>query len=135
MVETILLTHRRRNLQSVVDLARLTEVFLVNPNVRYIGVVDKHDDVLFSKMREGIATVNPGHADEEMVSVYPPLIMRAIERLEPILGDAQSVGVSYGNAFLAFYSVLGFLVVVSFNPIPEAPLLAIRVGDEIRKMF
>lgn len=79
--------------------------------------------------------MNPGHSDEEMVSVFPPLIMRAIERLEPVLGEAQSAGVSYGNAFLAFYRVLDFLVVVSFNPTPEAPLLAIRVGDELRKMF
>jgi hypothetical protein len=49
--EIILISYRRRNLQSVVDLAKLTEIFLVNPNVRYIGAVDKHDNVRFSKMR------------------------------------------------------------------------------------
>lgn len=56
-------------------LNRLTEIFKVDENIRYIGVVDKKDAVLFSKRREGIASVNPEHTNNEtfVVTVRPTL--------------------------------------------------------------
>jgi hypothetical protein len=105
-------------MQSVADLSKLTEIFVVNPNIRFIGVVDLNDNVLLSRMRAGTLLVNPGQTDEEMVSVYPPLIIRAIERLEPILEEAHGVVVRYRKAHLAFYRALDLLIVVSFNPVP-----------------
>ena len=120
-------------MQSVVNVSQLQGVFLVNPNIRYIGVVDKNDGLILSKAR--METGDSNRTEEQIVTVYPPLIMRAVERLEPIFGSAQDVVVRYRDAHLAFYRVQDFLIVVSMNPVPEASLLALRVGEEIRKLF
>lgn len=117
------------------SLDRLTEIFNIDPNVRYIGVVDKNDNVLLSKMREGVAQLDPNNSDEEIVSIYPPLIMRAVERLEPILGNAQGVQIPYEKVLLAMYRVQDLLIIVSLNPVPEAPLLTLRIGDEIKRLL
>ena len=117
------------------DLNRLTEIFKVDENVRYIGVIDRSDAVLFSKMREEIASVNPEHTDDETLSIYPPLIMRAAERMQPMFGDVQAIGIRYRNLLLAFYRVNEILVIVSLNPVPIAPLLTFRIGEEIRKVL
>ncbi len=117
------------------SLDRLTEIFNIDPNVRYIGVVDKNDNVLLSKMREGVAQLDPNNSDEEIVSIYPPLIMRAVERLEPILGGAQGVQIPYEKVLLAMYRVQDLLIIVSLNPVPEAPLLTLRIGDEVKRLL
>lgn len=121
------------NLQSIVDLSRLADLFTTTPDVGYIGVVGKNDKVLFSKSRDtAMTSVQP---DDEVISVYPPLVMRAVERLEPMLGAAQSVVVTYGKSLLALYRVPDYLVVVNIKLTPVAPLLAIKVGDEIRNLL
>ena len=114
---------------------RLIEIFSIDPNIRYVGVVDKNDTVVFSKRREGVAPVSPNQADEEMVSTYPPLIMRAAERLEPILGDAHGVVIPYEKVLLALYREHDLLIIVTLNPVPEAPLLTLRIGDEVRRLI
>lgn len=121
--------------ETTVSLDRLTEIFSIDPNVRYIGVMGKNDTVLLSKRREGVAPVNPNLSDEEMVSIYPPLIMRAVERLEPMLGEAQGLQIPYEKVLLAMYRVHDLLVIVSLNPVPEAPLLTLRIGDEIKRLL
>lgn len=121
--------------EAVVSLDRLTDIFSIDPNVRYIGVVDKNDNVLLSKRKEGVAPVDPNDRDEETVSVYPPLIMRAVERLEPILGNAQGVQIPYEKVLLAMYRVQDLLIIVTLNPVPEAPLLTLRIGDEVKRLL
>ncbi len=121
--------------EAIVSLDRLTEIFNIDPNVRYIGVLDRNDNVLLSKMREGVASIDPSNGDEQIVSTYPPLIMRAVERLEPILGEAQGLQIPYEKVLLAMYRVHDQLVIVSLNPVPEAPLLTLRIGDEIKRLL
>ena len=121
--------------EAILSFDRLAEIFSIDPNVRYVGVVDKNDTVVFSKKREGVVSVNPDQTDEEIVSTYPPLIMRAVERLEPILGDAHGVVIPYEKVLLALYRENDLLIIVSLNPVPEAPLLTLRIGDELRKLI
>ena len=120
---------------ATMNFNQLTELFKIEENIRYVGVVDKNDAVLFSKMREAIAPVNPEHTDDEPLSIYPPLIIRAAERMQPIFGDIQGIGIRYRNLLLALYHVNDLLVIVSLNPVPMAPLLAITIGENIRKIL
>jgi len=110
---------------------QLTEIFGIDENIRYIGVFDKYDVVLFSRTREGIASKNA----DEALSTYPPLILRAAERMRPMFGDVQGIGIHYRNLLLALYLVNDTYVIVSLNPVPIAPLLTFRIGEEIRRIL
>lgn len=99
------------------------EVFKIDPNLRFISIVDRDDRVLLAKMRERISPVNVGQRDEDLASTYPPLIMRAVERLQPNLGNARAVSIRYDKILLTLCRVSDLLVVVSYNPAIETPFL------------
>jgi len=110
------------------------EVFKIDPNLRFISIVDSDDKVLFARMREGISAVNEGQRDEDLASIYPPLIMRAVERLLPNLGNARAVTIRYDKILLTLCRVSNLLVVVSYNPTMETPFLT-RFEQEIKRII
>jgi hypothetical protein len=76
--------NKRHLKQQAMDFDKIAEkVFKIDPNLRFISVVDRDDQILLARMREGISAVNVAQRDEDLASIYPPLIMRAVERLQP----------------------------------------------------
>jgi len=107
------------------------KIFKIDPNLRFISIVDRNDNVLLARMREGVSAVNESLSDEDLASIYPPLIMRAVERLQPNLGNARAVSIRYDKILLTLCRVSDLLIVVSFNPIMETPFLT-RFEQEIK---
>jgi hypothetical protein len=110
------------------------EIFKFDTNIRFVALVGNADNLLFSRMREGIPSITSAQNDEELVAIFPPLIMRAVERLQRHLGDTQAVSIRYDKLILAIFRVLEMLIVVSVNPVVETPFLT-RFGDEIKRII
>jgi hypothetical protein len=127
--------NKRHLKQQAMDFDKIAEkIFKIDPNLRFISVVDRDDKVLLARMREGISAVNVGQRDEDLASIYPPLIMRAVERLQPNLGNARAVSIRYDKILLTLCRVSDLLIIVSFNPAIETPFLT-QFEQEIKRII
>jgi len=60
--------------------------------------------------------------------------MRAVERLQPNLGQAKAVGIRYDKILLTLCRVSDLLNVVSFNPAMETPFVT-QFEREIKRII
>lgn len=116
------------------DLETLAEyVFETDRNIRYVAVLDKtRDRFLLSEMRKGVVSVTEEQTDRETMSMYPPIILRAVERLEPHLGSFTGIMVRYQKVVLVFYRLARYMVIISFQSTVQTLFLE-RVGEVIRR--
>jgi hypothetical protein len=63
----------------------------------------------------------------------PPIIVDAVEKLEPHLGSMESVSIRYEKALLLFQRVKELVLVMSFGPEVVTPFLS-RISSETRKL-
>ena len=91
------------------------EAFRVDPRIRYVGIVDNEFHILFSKMREGVQSVTTEEQERNFVQIMPPIIVDAVEKLQPLLGKMDNVTIRYEKLLLVFFRMEGVVVVLSFN--------------------
>jgi hypothetical protein len=109
------------------------EVFKIDVGIRYVGIVDAQYRVLVSKMRAGIGSLTSARAERDFVSIMPPIIVDAVEKLEPHLGTVESVSIRYEKALLLFQRVNELVLVMSFGPEVVTPFLS-RISSETKKL-
>jgi hypothetical protein len=63
----------------------------------------------------------------------PPIIVDAVEKLKPILGEMQGVSVRYEKALLNFYRAGDLVVVISFGP-EVLTLFLTKITKEFEEM-
>jgi len=54
----------------------------------------------------------------------PPIIMDAVEKLQPLLGKLDNVTVRYQKVLMVFFHIQNFTVVLSFNPDVSTPFIS-----------
>ena len=109
------------------------EVFKIDVGIRYVGIVDAQYRVLVSKMRAGIGSLTSAKTERDFVSIMPPIIVDAVEKLESHLGSMESVSIRYEKALLLFQRVKELVLVMSFGPEVVTPFLS-RISSETRKL-
>ena len=115
----------------IVNLA--DEILGINVGIRYVGIVDANYRVLASRMRAGLETLTTEQADRDYISIMPPIIVDAVEKLENSLGRMDAVMVRFEKGLLAFYRVKDMVIVLSFGPGVVTPFLS-EIGAKIRKV-
>ena len=86
------------------------DVFAVNENVRWVGLVSARGDVMLNKMRPGLKSSSPQEFDEEFLKLGPMTMLGVAEKYSPYLQELEAVVVWYGLTAL-IYSRLGSQVV------------------------
>jgi hypothetical protein len=109
------------------------ETFRTDPRIRYVGIVDNQFHILLSKMREGVQSVTTDEEERNFVQIMPPIIVDAVEKLQPLLGKLDDVIVRYEKVLLVFLRIEGFVVILSFNANVNSPLLG-AFSDSMRKI-
>jgi hypothetical protein len=84
--------------------------------IRYVAIVDNEFHILVSKMREGVQSITTEEQDRNFVQLMPPIIVDAVEKLQPLLGKLDSVTVRYEKVLLVFFRLANLVVVLSFDP-------------------
>ena len=87
------------------------EVFAVNENVRWVGLVSAKGEVIFSKMRTGIKSVSPQEFDNEFLQLGPLTLLGVAEKYCPHLRELEAVVACYGR-MMHVHARLGPQVIV-----------------------
>ena len=109
------------------------ETFKIDPKIRYVGIVDNEFHVLLSEMREGVPSVTTDEQERNFVQIMPPIIVDAVEKMQPILGKLDRVTVRYEKVTLMFFRLEEFVVVLSFEPKSNATFSA-SISESMRKI-
>jgi len=109
------------------------EVFAKDQRVRYVGVIDNEYHVLISKMREGISSVTTDEQERNFVQIIPPIIVDAVEKMQPMLGKLDNVTLRYEKVLIVFFHLHGLVVILTFNADVTSPFIS-SLSDTITKL-
>ena len=101
-----------------------SEAFVHEPKLRYVGIVDGSFHILLSRMRDGVQSVTTDEEERNFVQIMPPIIVEAVEKMQPLLGKLDTVTVRYEKVLLVFFRVSGLVVVMSFEPNVTTPFIS-----------
>ena len=87
------------------------EAFNKDRRIRYVGIVDEKLQVLASIMRPGVISHTTDDIDRRLISVYTPLIVETVEKMQTHLGRMQAVAVRYDKVMILLYHA-GKLIIV-----------------------
>jgi hypothetical protein len=100
------------------------EAFRRDRRIRYVGIIDDGFHILCSKNREGVQSMVSEDQERNFVQLMPPIIVDAVEKLQPLLGKLDNVTVRYEKLLLVFFRVGSLTVVLSFNPDVSTPFIS-----------
>jgi hypothetical protein len=100
------------------------EAFKADPRIRYVGIVDNQFHILLSKMREGVQSIAPVEEERNFIQIMPPIIVDALEKLQPVLGKFDNVTARYEKVLLVFFRMEGLIVILTFNPDVTTPFIS-----------
>ena len=107
------------------DPERFTEeAFKKDSRIRYVGIIDNQFHIIESKMRESVQSVTTEEQERNFIQLMPPIIVDAVEKLQPLLGKLDNVTVRYEKMLLVFFRVQNLTVVLSFNPNVSTPFMS-----------
>ncbi|HKM78158.1 MAG TPA: hypothetical protein VJZ03_03705 [Candidatus Bathyarchaeia archaeon] len=107
------------------DPERFTEeAFKKDSRIRYVGIIDNQFHIIVSKMRESVQSVTSEEQERNFIQLMPPIIVDAVEKLQPLLGKLDNVTVRYEKMLLVFFRVQNLTVVLSFNPNVSTPFMS-----------
>ena len=100
------------------------EAFKRDTRIRYVGIIDNQFHIVLSKMREGVQSITTEEQERNFVQLMPPIIVDAVEKLQPLLGKLDNVTVRYQKVLMVFFRIQNFTVVLSFNPDVSTPFIS-----------
>ena len=109
------------------------EAFMKDSRIRYVGIIDNQFHIISSKMREGVQSVTTEEQERNFVQLMPPIIMDAVEKLQPLLGKVDNVTVRYAKVLLVFFRVQNLTVILSFNPDVSTPFISL-LSETMRRI-
>jgi hypothetical protein len=113
--------------------AFVREMFRTDLSIRYIAIVDNEFHILASKQREGVASYTSEETERNYMSIMPPIIMDAIEKMRIYLGQLEGITAHFEKVLLVFYRIGNLIVVISFNPEVGTPFYE-RVTNAFKKL-
>lgn len=113
--------------------AFVQEMLRVDSSIRYIAVVDTGYRVLVSKQREGVPSYTSDETARNFVSIVPQIIIEAVEKLSPFLGQVGGITAHYKKALVMFYRIGNLIVVISFQPEVPTPFYN-RITEAFSKL-
>lgn len=109
------------------------EAFRKDNRIRYVGIVDNEFHILFSKMREGVQSLTTEEQERNFVQLMPPIIVDAVEKMQPLLGKFDTVTVRYEQVLLVFFRMQNLVVTLSFDPNVTTPFIS-SLSESMRKL-
>jgi hypothetical protein len=82
-------------------------------------------------MREDVESILTEEQDRNFFQLMPPIIIDAVEKVQPLLGKLDNVTVQYEKLLIVFFRVQNFTVVLSFNPDVSTPFI-ISLSEAMR---
>jgi hypothetical protein len=109
------------------------EALRADSRIRYVGIVDNQFHILLSRMREGVQSIASGEEERNFVQIMPPIIVDALEKMQPMLGKFDNVTARYEKVLLVFFRMQGLIVILSFNPDVSTPFVS-SLSESMRRL-
>jgi hypothetical protein len=97
------------------------QAFNKDRRIRYVGVVDENLQVLASIMRPGVVSHTTDDIDRRLISVYSPLIVETVEKMQGHLGRMEAVAVQYEKVVILLYHSGKLIIVLGMEHGEKAP--------------
>lgn len=88
--------------------------------------------VFSSKQREEVPSLTPDEITRNFVSIVPQIIVEAVEKLSPFLGEVGGITAHYQKALVVFYTINNLIVIISFQPEVATPFFN-RITDALQE--
>jgi len=92
------------------------ELFQLDEDIRWVGIVDHAGKILHSVQRPGIESLVDSATDELTLKEFPTIMGLFWRRLVGRSGELKSVAVAYSRVYLLAFYVGDLVVVISFDP-------------------
>jgi len=102
------------------------EVFAVNKNVRWVGLVTEEGEVLLNQMRPGVRSYSPLEVDEKLLQLGPLTLLGVEERYSEYLKGVQEIVVFYGVTFSVYAKLDSQVIAISIEEGDEDALPDVR---------
>ena len=113
-------------MSAVTPAVNADEVFAINKNVRWVGLVSDKGEVMLNQMRPGVQSYSPPEVDEELLKLGPLTLLGVEERYSRYLRGVQMIVVYYGVT-VSIYARLGSQVIaISIEESHEDALIDVR---------
>jgi hypothetical protein len=106
----------------------IREMFKTDSSIRYVAIVNNEFRIIASEQREGTASFTTDETQRNYISIMPPIIADAVEKLEPFLGSVRGVTVHYEKVLLVFYRFGNLVIALSFEPEVATPFFT-RISE------
>ncbi len=108
-------------------------IFSLEKNVRYIAVVGgPNNEVLESRMREGVNSLSPDKEDRWFAQVLAPVMLEGARQLERDLGLISYSLVRFFKVTMLTMRIQEYFVTVSLEPSVDGKALYERIIGHIR---
>jgi len=97
------------------------EAFNKDRRIRYVGIVDEKLQVLASIMRPGVTSHTTDDIDRRLISVYTPLIVETVEKMQTHLGKMQAVALRYEKVVILLYHSGKLIIVLGMEHDESGP--------------
>ncbi len=120
-METVVVRLSIRSVQDTLTLAMnakelVDELFQLDKEIRWVGIVDQHGDILENAQRPGTQSYVDLKTEERTLREFPTIMGLFWRELVGGSGELNSVLVAYSRVYLLAFYVNDFLIVVSFSP-------------------
>ena len=104
------------------NYAKLIErLFAREPRLVYVGVANNVYKVVASEVRKDATTYLNHQALQNFIQITPIIIVDALERLQPLLGQISSITIRYEKRVLLFTRFEENVLVLGFEPSVPTP--------------
>ncbi len=94
----------------------INEMFLLDEDIRWVGVVDHGGNILKSVQRPSVDSLVDPETEDRTLKEFPIIMGLFWRELVGRSGNLNSVVVAYSRVYLLAFYVDEFLVVLSFEP-------------------
>lgn len=120
-METVVAQLSTRFVQDTLTLSMnakelVDELFQLDKEIRWVGIVDQRGDILENAQRPGTQSYADPKTEERTLKEFPTIMGLFWRELVGSSGELNAVVVAYSRVYLLAFYVKDLLVVVSFNP-------------------
>lgn len=92
------------------------ELFRLDGDIRWVGVVDQRGNILQNVQRPGTKSYTDEATEERTLKEFPTIMGLFWRELVGKSGNLHSVVIAYSRVYLLAFYVEDFLIVLSFEP-------------------
>ena len=119
----------------LLDFGKFIErLFVREPRLVYVGVANKQYKLVAFDIRKDVTTYLTPQALQNFVQVTPIIIVDALERLQPLLGEISSILVRYEKRVLLLSRFDDNVIVLGFEPSVPTPF-PVEIAKMIKEVL